>query len=195
MRISCLILAGGKSRFKDNIFLNLNGEPMIKHVLRTASSVFSDVIVTSKTESNVRMIKEISGKKASVFKDSSRTYSPMTCIKEGILHAKSDFVFILGADMPLVDSHTIRELLPRAQEKHDCVVYIWKLGKYEPFCAIYRKSVFYKAKLGTKMQRFIEKLGDKVFVPIAIETDEFLKVRTKKDLKKAGDILRRRDMN
>lgn len=195
MRISCIILAGGKSRFKDRLFLDLNGEPMIKHVLRTAESVFSDVIVTTKTERDVRMIKEISGRMTRVFKDSSRTCSPMAGIKEGISHAKNDFVFILGADMPLVDSHTLRELLPRAKERHDCVVYIWKLKKYEPFCAIYRKSVFYNAKLGTNMQRFVEKLGDKVFVPIAIETDEFLKVKTMKDLKRAGDVLKSKGMN
>jgi len=186
MKVSCIILAGGRcSRLRDKPFLLINKKPMITYVLKIAKKLFSDIIIVVKNDRQKRRLKKIVNKKIKIVKDSSRTYSPIAGIKEGVRYAKYDYVFVLASDMPLVREHTIRELLPRTEEGLDCIAYIWKLGRYEPLCAIYRKNVFYNCRLKTGLHELIDGIDNKAFVPIAMETNEFFNVNTRKDLKTA----------
>lgn len=190
MKVSCVILAGGRaSRLKDKPFLLINKKPMITYVLEVAKKLFPDVVIVVKNNKQKRRLKKLANKKVKIVKDKSRIYSPIAGIKEGVKQAKHDYVFVLASDMPLINEHTIRELLPRTSEELDCIAYIWKLGRYEPLCAIYRKSVFYNCKLKTGLHELIDSIENKVFVPIAMETNEFFNVNTKKDLETAERVL------
>lgn len=184
MKVSCIILAGGRSsRLRDKPFLLINKKPMITYALKVAKKLFSDIVIVVKNDRQKQKLKKIVNKKIKIVKDKARIYSPIAGIKEGIKHAKNDYVFVLASDMPLVGEHAVRELLPRTDEGLDCIAYIWKLGRYEPLCAIYRKNVFYNCKLKVGLHELIDKIKNKAFVPIAMETDEFFNVNTKKDLK------------
>src|SRR3990170_1752212 len=151
MKVSCIILAGGNpSRIKDKPFALIDGKPMITYGLGVARKLFSDIIVVVKNERQKRKLRKIVSKKIKIVKSNSRFYSPIAEIREGIKKSKYDYIFVLSSDMPLVNEHTIRELLPRVPEGLDCIAYIWKLKKYEPLCAIYRKYVFYNRKLKSR---------------------------------------------
>jgi molybdopterin-guanine dinucleotide biosynthesis protein A len=190
VKVSCIILAGGKSsRLRNKPFLLLNKKPLILHVLKVAKKFFRDIVIVVKSDSQKKRVKKIVNKRIKIVKDRSRTYSPIAGIKEGVKHAKHDYLFVLASDMPLIRENTIRELLPRAEEELDCIAYIWKLGKYEPLCAIYKKNIFENSKLRTGLHQLIDSIENKVFVPIAVETNEFFNVNTKKDLEFAKKLL------
>lgn len=196
MKVSCIILAGGRSsRLRNKPFLLLDKKPLINYVLKVAKRLFSDIVVVVKNDKQKRRLKRVVNKRIKIVKDRARTYSPVAGIKEGVRHVKHDYVFVLASDMPLVREHTIRELLPRIEEGLDCIAYIWKLGRYEPLCAIYRKNVFDNCRLKTGMHELIDGIKNKAFVPIAMETNEFFNVNTKKDLEMAERMLAEKDLN
>jgi len=193
VKVSCIILAGGKSsRLRNKPFVLLKKKPLVLYVLKVARKFFRDIIIVVKTDKQKERMKKIVSKRIKVVKDRSRTYSPIAGIKEGIRHVKNDYVFVLASDMPLMIERTIRELLPRTEEDVDCIAYIWKLGRYEPLCAIYKKRVFDKCRLKTGLHQLIDSIENKVFVPIAIETNEFFNVNTRRDLKTAERLIRRK---
>jgi len=193
VKVSCIILAGGKSsRLRNKPFVLLKKKPLVLYVLKVARKFFRDIIIVVKTDKQKERMKKIVSKRIKVVKDRSRTYSPIAGIKEGIRHVKNDYVFVLASDMPLMIERTIRELLPRTEEDVDCIAYIWKLGRYEPLCAIYKKRVFDKCRLKTGLHQLIDSIENKVFVPIAVETNEFFNVNTRRDLKTAERLIRRK---
>lgn len=190
MKVSCIILAGGRSsRLRNKPFLLLDKKPLISYVLKVAKKFFSDIIVVVKNKSQIKRMEKIVVKRIKIVEDRTRTSSPIAGIKEGIKHAKNDYVFVLACDMPLIREKTVRELLPRTEEGVDCIAYIWKLGRYEPLCAIYKKNIFDSCKLKTGLHQLIDSIENKVFVPIGRETNEFFNVNTKKDLKTAKELL------
>lgn len=193
MEVSCIILAGGRAKRlkKDKAFLILNKRPLIDYSVKIARKFFSDIIIVVKKDRQIKKLKKMY-RKIKFVKDDSRIFSPIAGIKEGIKHAKNDYVFVLACDMPFVKEKTIRELLVRTGEGLNCIAYIWALNRYEPLCAIYSKKVFAKADIRKSLHSLINKIRNKAFIPIAMETNEFFNINTKRDLKKARKLLRKK---
>jgi molybdopterin-guanine dinucleotide biosynthesis protein A len=191
---SCIILAGGRSRRfkKDKALLILNGRPLINHVLRIMKKFFSDIIIVVKNEEQREKIKKIiRSRKIKVVEDKGKIYSPVAGIKEGVKHIKNNYVFVIACDMPFLNEKTIKDLIPRAEEKVDLIAYFWALHKYEPLCAIYKKKLFKKIRRNKGLQKLIEQTKNKVLVPISRETLVFFNVNTKEDLDYARRTIKR----
>lgn len=197
MKVSCIILAGGKAKRikKDKALLILNKKPLITYVLKVAKKFFSDIVVVVKNEKQEKKLEKVLPPKVKIVKDNYKVYSPMAGIKEGIKHVKNKYVFILACDMPFVKERTIRELLPRTEEKVDCIVYFWSLKRFEPLCAIYNKKVFKFRRLREGLHHLINRIKNKVLVPISMETNEFFNINIEKDLKLARKLIKEKNLS
>ena len=193
MEISCIILAGGKSsRMKrDKCFIRLRGKPLIYYVIKKVRKFSSDVVVVVKNEKQkVKFKKEF--KKVKVVCDKNKVFSPIAGIKEGVKHIKNEYVLIVACDMPFLNESSLRELVNRFEEGVDCISYFWKVGKYEPLCAIYRKKIFEAVDEKKSLHELIEKCKNRILVPISKETKEFLNINDKNSLREAKKLIRRR---
>lgn len=183
MDVSCIILAGGRSRRtgKFKPLLILNKKPLISYVLKVVKKFFSDIVIVVKNnEQKEKLEQKI--KKIKIVEDRSKIFSPLAGIKEGIKYVKNDYVFITACDMPLLNEKTIRDMLPRIKEKADCIAYWHSLNKFEPLCAIYRKKIFKKINTRGGLQSLIKKTKNKILIPVSRETLVFFNINTKEDL-------------
>jgi len=191
VEVSCIVLAGGKSKRlgKDKALLILNKKHLISYVLDVARKFFSDVLIVVKNEGQKKKLEKFN-KRLKIFEDRRRIFSPIAGIKEGIKHVKNDYVFVIGCDMPFIKEKTIRELLPLANGDVDCIGYAQALNRYEPLCAIYKKKVFEGFDLEEGLHHLIDRIDNKVLVPVSKETLEFFNVNTKEDLKFARKMVK-----
>jgi len=197
VKVSCIILAGGRAKRikKDKALLILNRKPLITYVLKVAKKFFSDIVVVVKSGRQKERLKKVLPKKVKIVKDNYKVYSPMAGIKEGAKHVKNKYVFVLACDMPFVKERTIRELLPRTEEKVDCIAYFWSLKRFEPLCAIYNKKVFKFRRLREGLHHLINRIKNKVLVPIPMETNEFFNINTEEDLKLARKLIKEKKLS
>lgn len=183
MNISCIVLAGGKSRRMgmNKSVLLIKNKPLILHVLEKVEKIFSDIIIVVKNSKQKKILKKILNKKIKIVEDKNRVYSPIAGIKEGIKHVKNKYVFIIACDTPFVSEKTIKKLLAKAKRDVDCVVYSF-FDKLEPLCAVYKKSFFENVGLEESLTELIRKTKNKILIPTK-NTKEFFNINTKKDLK------------
>jgi len=149
--ISCIILAGGKSKRiieeeakKDKgkktkkakkaepttkpittskAFIKLNKRPLVLHVFDTVKRFFPEVIVVVKTKKQqTEMEKLIKGSNVAVVADKSKSFSPVIGIKAALPYATGESVFVVGCDMPFVNGVTIFRLMNKMKKGIDCVV-------------------------------------------------------------------------
>lgn len=194
MEISCIILAGGKSRKfkKDKVLLILNKKILINYVLKIVKKFFPDLVVIVKNEEQKQKLEsKIHSRKIKIVEDKSNIYSPLAGIKKGIKHIKNDYVFVVACDMPFLQEKTIREMLPRVKEGPDCIAYWHSLNKFEPLCAIYKKKVLKRASLEMGLQDLIRRTRNKVLIPVSRGTLVFFNVNTQKDLKYARRLIKK----
>lgn len=191
MKVSCIILAGGKSsRMKrDKCFINLGGKPMISYVVEKVKKILRDVVIVVKNErQKVRLERKFKGVK--VVCDKSKVFSPLAGIKEGIKHVKNDYVLIVACDMPFLSENILKELINRLEVGVDCISYFWKIKRYEPLCAIYRKKVFENVNERKSLHELIEEVRNKILIPIGKETYEFFNINNKEDLRRARKLIK-----
>ncbi|MEM5836600.1 MAG: molybdenum cofactor guanylyltransferase [Candidatus Aenigmatarchaeota archaeon] len=187
-RIDCIILAGGKGKrigsFKP--LLMLNQKPLIFYPFSIAKKFFSNVIIVVKNREQKMKIEKALGKKVKVVEDKSRKFSPIVGIKAGIEFAKSEKIFLLACDMPFVDEKTISKIL---KEEADCVAFKWKDGRIEPFCAVYDKKIFERARDDESLRSLIKKVKNKKLIEIKNPL-AFFNINKKEDLKKSKQFFR-----
>ena len=183
MKISCIILAGGNSSRigKDKAFLMLNDKPLIKYSLDVSKKFFSDIIVAVKTREQEEKLKKIV-KNVKIVKDESEVYSPIVGIKKAIKHVKYDYIFLLSCDMPFIRENTIHNIISRIEKGVGCIAYAWSSSKYEPFCAIYRKDIFDVCSMNDSLHHLIDRIKDKVLIPITEDKNVFFNVNRESDL-------------
>ena len=88
-----------------------------------------------------------------ICRDMMQAKGPIGGIYSALAHSKYDRVFIIGADMPYVDTNVLLEM--RKHDQYLCVVPIWRNGYLEPLCAMYSKQLlpFIEESLGKKIYR------------------------------------------
>lgn len=181
MEISCIVLAGGEAkRLQNKPFVLLNKKPLIFHVLEKVEKIFDDIVVVVKNEEQKSRIKNFN-----VVLDKEPVFSPVAGIKEGIEHIKNDYFFLTACDMPFIDIKIINEMIDKIGN-YDCMILKSK-NRYEPFFAIYKKSVFDSCKLEDGLQRIIRK-SNKLEIE-ANDSNVFFNINTKKDLEKAENLI------
>lgn len=188
--ITPLILAGGKStRMGQNkAFVLINGKPMIEVVAEKVAGMFecSPMLITNTPEVyaylGLKMVEDIIKNKG-----------PLAGIHAGLSYSRNQFSFIVGCDMPFLNSDLVRYMV---EVKSTYDVIIPRTGDYaEPLHAVY--STHCLAPIEARLQqnerkiisfftdvkvRYIERKEIEIFSGGLMS---FQNINTQEDLKRA----------
>jgi molybdopterin-guanine dinucleotide biosynthesis protein A len=131
-----IILAGGESRRMgtDKALLDINGRPMIEHVLAVFADLFEKTIIVTNTPDRYRMFG------VELTSDVLDIRGPLTGIYSGLLRSCDEYNFVAACDMPFLNPRLIAYLGELAAG-HDAVVPMFGCGFLEPLHAIYRRGI------------------------------------------------------
>jgi molybdopterin-guanine dinucleotide biosynthesis protein A len=129
--VSIVILCGGQSTRMgtDKVAVQYQGRPLIEHILDTAKSVFSNILISSRT----RAIYDQYG--YPVIIDEFDVPTPLAGIHAGLKAITTQRALFVAVDMPLVKPEMLRLLA--ATEKDADVVVPKVQGYLEPLIATY----------------------------------------------------------
>lgn len=139
MELTAIILAGGKSSRmgEDKGLLDLDGKPMIQHVIDAVRPLVQDILIVSNQEDYEQF-------GYTVFEDEYREKGPMGGIYTGLKNSPTKDNFILSCDIPLIQTAFLNWLITQHQESH---ITIPKIGKQEHhMIGIYPRSIIGKYK-------------------------------------------------
>jgi len=134
MLVTGAILAGGRSRRmgRDKATLPFKNRPLITHVYGILKTVLSDVVVISKHHT------AIEGIESPIMKDILPAEGSLVGIASALLHARTDYVFVFGCDMPFLRKEAITRMVDLVQGEH--IIIPRTPAGYEPLHAIYNRS-------------------------------------------------------
>jgi molybdopterin-guanine dinucleotide biosynthesis protein A len=129
------LLAGGKSARmgKDKAFLIWRGQPLWQHQLRLAAEIGArEVLISGKADGSYRGA-------ARAVPDEIPDAGPLAGIAALLGAMKSDWLVIVGVDMPFVEARDLKVLLGARAE--NCGVVPSLNGRVEPLAAVYPQSL------------------------------------------------------
>jgi len=132
---SAVILAGGlNSRMggRNKAFLKVGGRDILDRTLDTLGPMFGDILLVTREPGLYR------GRPVRVVTDVYDVRSSLTGIHAGLVHAASDFAFMVACDAPFLRPALVRLLLGEIEPTADVIVPV-RDGHYEPLCAVYSK--------------------------------------------------------
>jgi molybdopterin-guanine dinucleotide biosynthesis protein A len=152
MKASAVILTGGKSSRMGSpkALLLFDGEPLVVHVARTLRSLFGDIVVVGGPgEEFVELLRLLSSQpnklnqpnepKVTLVRDEIAHQGPVGGIYYGLSVAAGEFCFVTSCDVPFLSARLISYLVSQISD-YDVVVPYWQ-ERFQPLCAVYRKSV------------------------------------------------------
>ena len=199
---SAVILAGGFSRRfgRDKGLVNLDGKPLVRHVIDRAAEVVVEVLVVVSSREQKNKFETILAEKAKLVIDKDKSQSPLVGAITGFKSAKGEYSLFLPCDTSLVSTQILQFLLDMCNNR-SAAIPRWPSGYIEPLQAVYHtKSALTAAKTALaqgnrNMQSMINNLkGVRYVSTIVLEQLEpdlltFFNVNTPQDLKKAESIL------
>lgn len=137
--ISLLIIAGGKSSRlgQDKRFVEIGGVLMLENILSKATACdFAEKFLC--VEENLPALKSLSDKfGAKILIDEIKDAGAMSGIANGLKNMKTDWAFVVSADMPFFDFN----VLNTANFSSAQAVIPFVSGKFQPLAAFYHKSI------------------------------------------------------
>jgi molybdenum cofactor guanylyltransferase len=134
MKITCAILAGGKSTRmgQDKATIKIGEKPLIRLVYEKAKEVFDDVLIISKLHNTIESIN------APVLGDVVPFGNSMTGIVSALLYSETPYTFVVACDMPFLSTEAFKYMINEATGE-DVIIPKTNLG-FEPLHAIYNRS-------------------------------------------------------
>lgn len=131
--MSAAILCGGKSKRmgRPKAFLPYEGKTMIEYRFNSIKELFSQVVLVA---NDVDAYSQLS---VDIVKDIIPDRGPLVGILSALLVSEYDHTFVVACDMPLIDTHLIREMCQR-RNGTDVLVLSHEDG-IEPLVGIYSK--------------------------------------------------------
>jgi molybdopterin-guanine dinucleotide biosynthesis protein A len=155
---AAVILSGGKSSRMGSpkALLLFDGEPLVVHVARALNRLFPEVVVvaapgqqflelSSLLSSRLNQPKEPhqlnkpNELNATLVRDEVAYQGPVGGIYYGLRAAHGEFCFVTSCDVPFLNTALVSYLLSQISDC-DVVVPYWQ-ERFQPLCAVYRKSV------------------------------------------------------
>lgn len=135
-QVSCLILAGGKSKRMgaDKCFLKLGNKSMVEHALSLLKPYSSQFILVNNTPQKIRTL-NLEFPLIHV-PDLMEGAGPLGGIASGIQYASCPYVLVRAVDMPYLEPGLIDALFYYAAD-YDCVI-PQTAGGCEPLSALYQ---------------------------------------------------------
>ncbi len=177
---------------RDKATVLLDGKPLIAHVFDVAKRVFTDIMVVSSLPIAV------DGMKARVVKDILPMPGSLTGIVSALIASDTDYVFVLGGDMPFITAEAMRYVVEAAAGED--IIIPRTEGGLEPMHALYRRSCISPmlAALGRghmKITGLLALLQVKVLPPDPVFFNRgvsvFMNINTEEDLRRAEGLIRR----
>ncbi len=148
MKIGCVILAGGKSSRMgtDKALLEYDGKQFIEQIAEELSW-FDERIIARGNNSELKGKME---REWTVIPDIYPDHGPIGGLHAALSACRSDALFVVTCDMPLIESELVQKLCAWMQETdfdeervdaYDVVISVGEDGKIHPLCGVYRKSV------------------------------------------------------
>ena len=146
---SFILLCGGRSRRmgKDKGSMNLNGKPMILHVIENMIVAADEIIVVLRGKNQVDDYNKIfdqlqsNRSKLHIFTDTFKDKGPLAGILIGLENIKSDKAMVIPCDSPFVSEYFVNKMFQFSNESEfDAFVPRWPDGKLEPLHSIYKKD-------------------------------------------------------
>lgn len=161
-----IILAGGENRRMgtDKAFLEIDGRPMIDHILDVFSTLFERTIVVTNTPDRYRNYDvEVTG-------DAIDIRGPLTGIYSGLLRSAAEYNFVAACDMPFLNPRLIA-YMGEVASGQDAVVP--QFGDFlEPLHAVYRRGILPVIEAQIRVQdRRIRGLFDHIRVRYVTEEE------------------------
>lgn len=147
---SFILLCGGRSRRmgKDKGSMNLNGKPMILHVIENLIVAADEIIVVLRDKNQVDDYNKIfdqlrsNRSKLHIFTDTFKDKGPLAGILIGLENIKSDKAMVIPCDSPFVSEYFVNKMFQFSNESEfDAFVPRWPDGKLEPLHSIYKKNI------------------------------------------------------
>jgi molybdenum cofactor guanylyltransferase len=132
--VTIFILAGGKSTRmgQDKAFLELKGKTLLARALEVARGVSDRVMIVGD--------KSKFSEWGTVIEDVYKERGPLGAIQAALANSSTEWNFIFAVDMPFVEEKFMNWLIGRARERA-AVVTVPRAGRrFQPLCAVYRKS-------------------------------------------------------
>lgn len=182
MKIGCVILAGGKSSRMgtDKALLKIDGKSFIEQLAEEFDFFEEKMIARGNNES-------ISNVNWTMISDIYQDRGPIGGLHAALSVCKSDALFCITCDMPLVKKTLAEELFQLMEEEVDAIIVKTEDNRIHPLCGIYRKSTLpifeEQIKLGNnRMMRVLDKICVKyVTICFAEQTQQLMNVNTPKE--------------
>lgn len=204
MNIGCVILAGGKSTRMgtDKALLKYEGKYFIEQI-SDELLWFEERIVARGNNCNFSKTIETMWK---VIPDFYPDHGPIGGLHAALSTCRSEALFVVTCDMPLVKSELARRLCAVMQtadtgemwedmdgehvEAYDAVISVGDDGKIHPLCGVYRKSVLpiLEEQIVSGQNRVMEALKKMrvkyVTIDSSVEAQQLSNINTPKDYEK-----------
>lgn len=131
--ITGVVLAGGKSSRmgQDKGLLQLQGRPMVAHVLSQVQACFQEVVLVANSPAYAQF-------GYPVLPDLVAEIGPMGGILTGLKACRTERAFFVSCDMPFISSAAIRYLLENAD---DAAIQLASVaGKLQPLFGLYSQT-------------------------------------------------------
>jgi molybdenum cofactor guanylyltransferase len=200
---SAIILAGGfSSRFgQDKSLLELNGKPLIKHVVNAVEPIVDEIIIVTSAQERADQYVKVVGPDTKFAIDIDDSKGPLVGTLTGLQQAIGKYSLLLPSDVPFV-SRGVVELLFDLCPGRSAVVPRWPNTDIEPLQAVYNTKVALEAAkiaVSEGKQRVAEMLenmqGVRYISTLVIQEIDpdfktFFNINTPVDLKKAEALIK-----
>lgn len=115
----------------DKAFMRVGGLPVIERSLMLLREVFDEVVIVTNVPEKYRYLKPVR-----VVTDVFPNRGPLAGFYSGLLHVRTDYVFLVACDMPFLRREPITYLYSLVGHEADAVVPVWE-GDVEPLHAFY----------------------------------------------------------
>jgi len=129
---TAVILTGGESKRMgaDKASVMLAGKSLLGHVLEQLEPLYSDILISVREQRSDIVYPQII--------DTSEDRGPMVGIKAALEVVKTDWVFVIACDMPLISTGLIQHLAGLRCE-HDAIV-PFAFDRPQPLFGFYNKT-------------------------------------------------------
>lgn len=191
--VTVAIQAGGKSSRmgRDKSLINLDGRPLIEHVLSRVKGLGDEIIITTNKPDRLASLG------LRMVSDQSPIGGALQGLRTALEAASHPRVLVVACDMPFLRRPLLEYLLQRSGEDVDVVVP--KNGRfYEPLHAVYRRRVLPEIEASLAAEKFrldsffprvdVLSVADSELDRLDPERLSFFNVNTPEDLERARDI-------
>lgn len=169
--VTVVILAGGYSKRFGSMkaIAQLNGRPLVTHMIEIAKQITSEVLVAVSDDEQMLQITPYTKNTRVVIDPDNEERSALTGALTAFEFTQTKYTLLLPVDTPLADINLLNLLL-RFRGGHGAVVPSWPSGYVEPLHSVYLAEHAYAIGLSLveqkiyKMSSFLEQIHNVLYV-------------------------------